>query len=308
LAVNELPQLTSLNCDYNQLTTLSVNNLTLLTNLACQSNQFQTLDLSSLVTLTNLNCSFNQLTSLDLTGFDALTTLNCSHNQITALDLSSVTNLALLNCEYNQINTPFVLSGMPTLQSVYCHNNLIPSFHFTDLPSLEILDCSYNQTTTVDVSTLPMLSLINCHDNSQLVYLNIKNGNNEAFLDFSNNPNLLTICADEGQLTTIENLITQYGYTNCEVNTLCNLATPDLAVAPSFRVYPNPAKSKLQWEIQTGLSVKSIGIYTLLGQKVVWIPNAENVSALEVGDLKTGTYFIIITTDKGTVNTKFSKE
>ena len=308
LDLNGLLSLQSLNCDYNQLTTLNLSNLVQLTNLGCQSNQFVALDLSPLVNLNFLNCSFNQLTSLDLSGLDNLTILNCSHNQISTLDLTNLTNLTLLNCEYNQIGNPFVLSEMTNLQSAYCHNNLIPSFTFTDMPSLEILDCSSNQIATLDVSILPALSLLNCHENGQLVYLNINNGINEQFLDFSNNPILLNICADEGQLTMVQNLITQYGYSNCQVSSTCNMAIADNFVNANIKIYPNPVQNSLHIESINGNVIHLITIYDIIGQEIIALPCTGSDSTVEVSNLKTGTYFIGINSDKGTAYSKFIKE
>jgi Leucine-rich repeat (LRR) protein len=307
LQLNAQNNLTYLNCDYNQLTTLDVSNLAELTNLACQSNQLLDLDLNNQVNLTSLNCSFNQLSSLDLSNLDNLTTLNCAHNAITALDITNLSQLYLLNCESNLIGNPFVLNGMPDLHEVYCHNNFIPSFNFSDVDNLQILDCSANPIAYLDVSPLPLLSVLNCHDNTQLVNLNIKNGNNEPFLDFSDNPNLLYVCADEGQLTDVQNLITQYGYTNCEVNSLCDLTTNDFDLGGSFKVFPSPAKNYLQLQIHSSTTVQSITVYDILGQAVISISNTENVSTIEVSGLKTGIYFIELNSDKGTAIKKFLK-
>ena len=41
---------------------------------------------------------------------------------------------------------------------------------------------------------------------------------------------------------------------------------------------------------------------------ILAIPNAENVSAVDVSNLNTGTYFIKINTDKGSANAKFIKQ
>ncbi len=306
LAATGLTSLHSLNCDYNQLTTLDVSTLTQLTDLGCQSNQFQALDFSSLLNLTALNCSFNQLTALDLSGLDGIATLNCAHNQIAALDVSNLTQLSVLNCEFNQIGNPFVLNGMSELQSVYCQNNLIPSFAFSDLPSLQILDCSTNQISTLDVSQLPSLSLLNCYSNPLLTSLNIHNGSIESFLDFSNNANLHYVCADDAQLTTVQNLITQYGYTNCEVNALCDLGVPDLDFVFAFSVSPVPAKNVLNITTKQTVAISSASIYNTLGQLVQLITNP--TETIDVSSLKTGTYFITIVSDKGTTSSKFIKE
>ncbi|MGL2966623.1 T9SS type A sorting domain-containing protein [Flavobacterium sp. XGLA_31] len=306
LDVAALPNLHTLNCDYNQLTTINLSNSVQLTDLGCQSNQLTSLDLSSLVNLTALNCSFNQLTALDLTGLDTISTLNCAHNQITALDLANLSLLTLLNCEANLISNTLVLNGMPALQSVYCHDNLIPAFTLTDLPGLQILDCSANPMTTLDTSQLPELSLLNCYNNPMLTDLNIKNGSNESFLDFSNNPSLQNVCADEAQLNDVQNLITQYGYTNCQANSLCDLATPHSGAKVYCSLYPVPVKTNLYLNLPEGITLTSLTVYDVLGQVVLTLPKA--VAAIDVSQLQNGIYCIKVTTDKGSTNVKFIKE
>lgn len=308
LNLSSLNNLQTLNFDYNQLTAINLSNLTQLTDLGCQSNQFTSIDLSALVNLVSLNCSYNQLSTIDLTGLNSITTLNCSHNQITGLELTDLNQLVLLNCEFNQISNPFAFTGLADLQSVYCHHNLIPSFSFTEVPSLAVLDCSFNQMISLDVSGLPSLGLLNCHDNATLAYLNIKNGTNEPFLDFSNSPNLLTVCADGGQLSTVQDLLTQYGYANCQLSSSCDLGIAADAITSSLQLYPNPVKNSLQVVLNGIQKINSIAFYTTLGQQITLIPGGETAAALDLSYFKTGTYFIKVTTDSGSTTAAFVKE
>jgi len=73
-----------------------------------------------------------------------------------------------------------------------------------------------------------------------------------------------------------------------------------------FIIYPNPAKEVLNIHSKNILEIQSVEIYNLLGQIVLSVPN--NTNAINVSSLKTGTYFIKINTDKGSINTKFIKE
>ena len=96
--------------------------------------------------------------------------------------------------------------------------------------------------------------------------------------------------------------------TNTYTSTVAVLATHDFDFGTYFNVYPNPAKQVLDLDTKTSINVTSINIYNSLGQMIIVIPNAESVSTIDVSDLKTGTYFIKVNTDKGTANTKFIKE
>lgn len=95
--------------------------------------------------------------------------------------------------------------------------------------------------------------------------------------------------------------------TNTVTTTIVALATQDFDFGTYFSLYPNPAKQVLNIETKTAVEVKSIEIYNLLGQMMIAIPSAESVSVIDVANLKTGTYFIKLNTDKGTANTKFIK-
>ncbi|MDI1316419.1 T9SS type A sorting domain-containing protein [Flavobacterium sp.] len=308
LEINNLLNLQTLQCDYNQLTTLNVSALTQLTTLNCPSNQFTVLDFSALVNLTALNCASNQLTALDVNNLNHLITLNFADNQITSIELTNLTNLSILNCESNQISNPFVLSNMAALNSLYCQENFIPSITFNETQNIEVLDCSANQISTLDASSMSSLSILNCHNNPLLTTLNIKNGSSEQFLNLSGNQNLSYICADVAQITTIENLIAEYGYSNCQVNSLCDLAAPDFAANILILVYPNPTKNLLHLQSNEVVTLKSIYLYNLLGQTVLTISNAKNLSTIDVSNLKTGSYFIKMVTEKGTTTEKFVKE
>ena len=96
--------------------------------------------------------------------------------------------------------------------------------------------------------------------------------------------------------------------TNTATTTVAVLATQDFDFSTYFSVYPVPAKQVLHFQTKETIGVKAIAIYNVMGQPVLAIPNAQNVSTIDVVDLKTGTYFIKVTTDKGTANTKFVKE
>ncbi|WP_418313815.1 leucine-rich repeat domain-containing protein, partial [Porphyromonas sp.] len=67
------------------------------TTLNCNDTQLTSLDVSGCTALTELYCNNNQLTSLDVSGSTALTSLSCYNNQLTSLDLSGCTALTKLD-------------------------------------------------------------------------------------------------------------------------------------------------------------------------------------------------------------------
>ena len=86
--------LITLNCNYNQLTSLDLSANTALTSLKCTSNELASLNVTKNTALTTLDCHGNQLSSLDITKNTALTVLDCSNNQLSSLDLSANTALS----------------------------------------------------------------------------------------------------------------------------------------------------------------------------------------------------------------------
>ncbi|WP_291133235.1 DUF7619 domain-containing protein [Flavobacterium sp. UBA7682] len=164
-----------------------------------------------------------------LTGIEAfnnLIYLDCSYNQLSSLNVSNLTNLNNLNCRYNQLQSLLNISNCISLIQLACDNNQLMSFDVNNLTNLKNLFCFENQLSNLDVSTLTSLNNLGCSDN-QLTLLNIKNNNSSWLnLGFDYNPNLLYVCADEQDLSFVQQKISSYGYTNCHVNSYCSF-TPN---------------------------------------------------------------------------------
>ncbi|WP_309642526.1 T9SS type A sorting domain-containing protein [Flavobacterium sp.] len=127
-----------------------------------------------------------------------------------------------LNIDHSAISDLTGIESFANLIVLNCNNNQLSNLNVSNIPSITLLQCQNNLLSSLDVSSLPGLGYLNCSDN-QLTSLFIKNGNNESNgLGFSNNPNLQYICADETQLQTIYNRVTQYGYTNCIYDSNCS--------------------------------------------------------------------------------------
>ncbi len=221
LNVSNNTALTILNCNVNQLTSLNVSSNTVLTHLSFAVNQLMSLNVSSNTALIYLSCGGNQLTSLNLNNNTFLTALACGGNQLTSLNVSSNTALTYLNCADNQLISLNVSSNI-SLKELECDRNQLTSLDVNSNIALTQLSCHTNLLTSLNVSSNSALTLLYCGAN-QLTSLFIKNGSNENSLNFSDNPNLQYICADESQITTIQTLITNYIYTaTCNVNSYCS--------------------------------------------------------------------------------------
>ena len=152
--------LRSLNCGWNQLTSLDVSKNTALTKLYCKKNQLTVLDVSKNTALTYLRCNYNQLTSLDVSKNTALTKLYCDNNQLTSLDVSKNTALTGLGCFNNQL-TALDVSKNTALTELDCAKNQLTSLDVSNT-NVNELDCRGNiyqivvgNDRTFDLSTLP---------------------------------------------------------------------------------------------------------------------------------------------------------
>ncbi|WP_395056234.1 T9SS type A sorting domain-containing protein [Flavobacterium sp.] len=247
---NNLPQLnvsalincTNLDCSKNLLTSLNLNGLVNLQSLVCRNNQIPSLDLtglinmrvldcgnniistlnvSNLINLQSLGCQYNQLTSLDVSNLFNLSDLVIEHNQISSLNLTGLTDLGTFYCSYNQL-TSIDQNILNRVESFYCAYNQLSSLDMSHASYLIAFFCSGNPLTTLDLKNSTYLEELYCGNLPMLTSLLFKNGSNETSIDISNDPSLNYICADDSQLTQVQNLITENGYANCALNTYCS--------------------------------------------------------------------------------------
>jgi uncharacterized repeat protein (TIGR01451 family) len=118
--------------------------------------------------------------------------------------------------------------------------------------------------------------------------------------------------ASEG--TVIENSAAIYfdnnfmATTSVESTTISSLKTKGFDSNNLFSIYPNPASQKLNIETKPNIKVESISIYNPLGQLVKTISYEINpILSIDISDLKTGAYFMEITTNEGKAIKKFVK-
>jgi hypothetical protein len=88
---------------------------------------------------------------------------------------------------------------------------------------------------------------------------------------------------------------------------LQSLGNIDFEFDSYFSVYPNPVQNSLNLDIKKQIRLSSISIYNTLGQQILVIPNEQYTKQVDVSNLKTGNYFIKLTSDKGSAIGKFIK-
>lgn len=94
--------------------------------------------------------------------------------------------------------------------------------------------------------------------------------------------------------------------TNTTVTTIQALNQNDFEFDTNFELAPNPVSSVLGIKTKNEVSITSISIYNTLGQLVLAITNPKET--IDVSNLKQGTYFIKISSNKGITTRKFIKE
>ena len=183
--------LITLNCNYNQLTSLDLSANTALTSLKCTSNELASLNVTKNTALTTLDCHGNQLSSLDITKNTALTVLDCSNNQLSSLDLSANTALTSLHCSINQLSS-LDLSANTALTSLSCNSSQLSSLDLGTNTALADLTCSNNQLSSLDLSANTALTRLDCSNNRL------------TSLDLSANTALVSFTCINNQLTSLD--------------------------------------------------------------------------------------------------------
>ncbi|MBK9225179.1 MAG: T9SS type A sorting domain-containing protein [Flavobacterium sp.] len=280
------------------------------------NGKLTSLNLSGCSTLRTILCNNNVLTSLILDNKTGNGILNCSNNKLTSLNI--YTNIGTLDCSQNQLSTIYFAPELYLYKLILnLSGNLFTDMGFLsnryDAQYISGINCSNNLFSDVDLSKFRGLygwGLI-CDNNTNLTTLNLKNGAEETYnnhFSFANNPNLRFVCQDSFLLNYTQNLVTQYGYTNCVVGTDCELGTYGFGLYNYFTLYPNPVNNLLTIDVNEKFEIKNINVFNTLGQLVLAIPDAQKVKIVDVSGLVTGTYFMKINSDKGTVSRKFVRE
>jgi hypothetical protein len=94
--------------------------------------------------------------------------------------------------------------------------------------------------------------------------------------------------------------------TNTATTTVAVLGTQDFNFGNVFSLSPVPTKDILTITTKQTVEMSSVSIYNTLGQLVQTVTNPNET--IDVSELTRGTYFIKISSDKGTASSKFIKE
>ncbi|MAP53908.1 T9SS type A sorting domain-containing protein [Altibacter sp.] len=295
-------------CDSNDIKDLDTSANTAITYLEISNNQISSLDLETNVNLETLSANFNALGTLDLSNQSMLKRLDCTVCELTSLDISNSIALENLYVPANQL-TSLDLSNKPALEFVRCTQNQITSLGELNSPFLENLFVDENDLQLLDVSDTGVYR-INCNDNPNLTYINLKNGLNQnmdtsstSLNDFTNLPALETVCVDDDTSALTVFIEDQVGH-SVNFTEECLLGLQENQIA-SIVLFPNPVKNWI--DIRSDIGIVEIYIYSSLGNLLIHFSEIDRIQKCDLSSLDSGMYLIklVDTEDRSVVKKVF---
>lgn len=182
----------------NNLTALNLTQNTLLEDLTAHNNNLTSLNVTQNTSLIILSLASTQLTSINLANNTNLETLKLNNNTISSIDVSQNVNLKTLNLSENSLST-IDLSNNTSIMYLYLNNNNLLNLDVSTIASLKNIVCGNNQIAYLNLSNNSNLEEVSCYDSSQLIGLDVSNGNNTSitYLNAINCPNLTCIQVDD---------------------------------------------------------------------------------------------------------------
>ncbi|WP_128332156.1 T9SS type A sorting domain-containing protein [Apibacter sp. HY039] len=335
LVIKRLPFLKSLDCKntitnsstirYSGIKTLELEDLPELTSIDCTENLLTSLDLSkNIPNLSSLILKKNNLEAIDVSQNIRLDTLDLSSNYyLKKIDLSKNIQLKKLSLFYNMDIKDLDISNNPLIEDLNISRTSISDIDLSLLKNLKSLNCSDNNITTLDLSKNPNVSDLKLIDytyynyTKDLKHLIIKNNVldswiNEGVLTYRK-PGLESICCDnQEEIDLIYRYFLpqssdglRFDPKDISVTTNCNqsLGTNEIKTQTEITLYPNPATDFLY--INTKEKITKVEIFDTNGRLLI----SENITSpkVTVSTLPKGSYFMTLHYAKGKINKPFIK-
>ena len=289
------------------------------------------IEVNEVINIAYLNIFSSSISNL--TGIEKFTNLQrlaVNNNSLFSIDISALTQLKLLRCDYNYLST-LDLTGLSAIEGVNISSNNFSAFNLNNLPNLKDFECANNQIYSLDCSNNSMLTTLVCKNNN-LNYLNIKNGINQ---DFSiaglndcwkqGNPNLTNICADAGEVASVQSFLDGCGDAGqvVMVTSTCSMANEGFT-KDSFTISPNPTNGNININYNGNYNdnyndngnsngnsngtIKMVQLYDSQGRVLLTKTSAENPTTLDVSGYASGVYFVKIVGEASEKIVKVVKE
>ena len=164
--LKDISNLSWLELQNNQLTSVDVSESNHLLILHCNNNPITSLSTPSNVE--SLDCSSTFIDELNVSHLKQMHTLDCSNTNIRELNLSGLNDLWSLNCGGTKI-AELNLDGLTKLTHLDCSINTLSAISWNDCGLLQNLDCNNTQLTSIDVSEFENLVSFSCKNNANLL-------------------------------------------------------------------------------------------------------------------------------------------
>ncbi len=163
ISFENLQYLSTLTCNYNQLTDIDVSKNANLAVLKCSHNQLSSLNIKNNSKIHELRCEYNNLSYLDITNNTKLWELYADCNELKDLDLSSNTELHLLDCCSNQLKE-LDLGQNVELETLQCDRNELKVLDLSNNKRLTTIWLAHNKLTNIDLSGLTNILDFKCDE------------------------------------------------------------------------------------------------------------------------------------------------
>ena len=248
------------------------------------------------ISLEQLELTNMGITHLDLSNAINLKDLEVGNNELEELDLSNNVNLETFIMQLNCASCNFT-SPLNTLD-------------LTNNPLLNFLGLFDTPIEQIDLSNNSNLSYLELTRNNSMFNVNLRSGNNLSinFLQFQFNSNLQCIQVDDpaaviaGVDPPYDNWFIDGSPT---ITDDCQLGMEDF-LNDKVSIYPNPFDEVVYIESDSSVAIESLKIYSILGQLI--LEKEDNFNQIDVSKLKSGVYFLKLSTTSGNLTKKLVKK
>jgi len=228
LNIQGCPNIKFLNLENIMLNAINLNGIANLEEVTIQSYGYawlnNTINISNNPHLKKLYFYGPNVQSLTVSNNPLLTDI--TSNYTTSVPVVTITNNAILKniSLVDSEITNLTLTGSPLLETFDVEDNSLTNINLTGFPVLKTVKCSDNQLTSINLSSNPLVMYLDCsHNNLQII--NFKNGGTISFpynFNIGNNAGFKYLCCDLQDITTAQNYLNMYGYSNVNVNSYCS--------------------------------------------------------------------------------------
>ncbi len=302
VAVPSFQFLTHLSISESNLQSITLGALPVLDVLNLYNNNLTTIDLSSAPLVRNVDLSYNNFQTFTPVG-NNLQFLSINNNQLTALNLENTLHLEIIRCQDNQLTELHVESEEDMFGSIICNNNLITTLTVNGMGYIYSVECSNNLLTALDFSHVRLANLY-CSDNN-LQTINVRNATHEDNLVFSNNPDLIHICADYPDFSYVQGLALAQGYPNLSINDYCSFdAIGTERIITGLSKYSNSGTCentsimypnlRLKWTEDDGGQPYLLGNFYSSSLGIIDIQLPQNITSTIEPELENPEYFTVL--------------